>query len=246
MGPAPLLYIHPRGHLNDLVIPAGALACLNGLSVRRVGRYSFEVAADQIRAARVIAIDVHWALALPGAAALLDHVRRLSPEARVIAGGITAGHYAREMVDVTGFDFAIRGDSEVAFAALVEALLDGRDASALPNVYARLGALPAGCAVAHVQRAGGGRLLYLPVYPPLRSIPLSGSDPPPAAGADGCLHYVRTSLCAMAEGRPECNAVERGLDLERVAEAYFPAVPSYDQLPYDGPEVVGAVFRVRH
>jgi hypothetical protein len=133
----PLLYIHPRGHLNDLVIPAGALACMNGVRIPKLGRYSFEVTPEEIRAARVVALDLHWALALPGVETLLAHVRRLNPAARVIAGGITAGHFAEELVERMGIDFVIRGDSETAFAALVMDLLEGREVDAVPNVFVR-------------------------------------------------------------------------------------------------------------
>lgn len=139
---AAVLYVHPHGHLNDLVVPAGALSCMNALTAPRLGRYAFELRDDELRAARVVAIDVHWALALPGFERLVAHVERVNPDAMVVVGGITAGHFARELLRNQAVDYVVRGDSEVAFRALVEALLDGRSGDGIPNVCSRTGTGP--------------------------------------------------------------------------------------------------------
>lgn len=134
---ADVLYIHPWGHLNDLVVPAGALSCLNSVRASKLGRYAFEVSDEEILRAKVIAVDVHWALALTGFVSLLDHVRSLRPEIPVLVGGVTAGHYAQELLERYPVDYVLRGDSERSFAALVAALVDGREPEVLPNVHAK-------------------------------------------------------------------------------------------------------------
>jgi hypothetical protein len=134
---AAVLYIHPWGHLNDLVVPAGALACLNAVRASKLGRYAFEVEDEEILAAKVIAVDVHWALALTGFVHLIQHVRGLRPDVAIVVGGVTAGHYAQELLDRFNVDYVLRGDSETSFAALVEALVEGREPGDLPNVYVR-------------------------------------------------------------------------------------------------------------
>jgi len=139
MAPATLdvLYVHPGGHPNDLVIPAGALTCMNAARGTRLGRYAVEVTDDEIAAARVVAIDVHWALALPGFERLVTHVRAVSCGATIIVGGVTAGHYARELLERYPIDYVISGDPEASFAALVDALRAGARPTDLPNVHAR-------------------------------------------------------------------------------------------------------------
>ena len=133
----PVLYVHPSGHLNDLVVPAGALSCLNAVAPPKLGRYAFEVADDDIRAAAVVAIDVHWALALPGCERLVAHVRRLRPEVPIVIGGITAGCFAGELLARYPVDYVVQGDSERPFARLVEALRRGEAPVDLPNVHVR-------------------------------------------------------------------------------------------------------------
>ncbi len=133
-----LLYVHPTGHLNDLVVPAGALTCVNAAQVPKLGRYAFEVTDAEIQAAAVIAIDVHWSLALPGFARLVQHIRTLAPQVPVIVGGVTAGHYPQEMLDLFAIDYVLQGDAEPTFAALVQALVAQRPVPAdLANLHRR-------------------------------------------------------------------------------------------------------------
>jgi len=135
--PHDLLYIHPLGHLNDLAIPAGAVSCMNSVAAPKIGRYAFEVSDDEIRSASVIAMDLHWSVGIPGFDRLVRHVRKVNPRATQVVGGITAGHYASEIIERYGVDYVIRGDSEPAFSSLVESLLLGREPSAVPNTFSR-------------------------------------------------------------------------------------------------------------
>jgi B12 binding domain len=140
--PAALLYIHPRGHLNDLVVPAGAISALNAAAGPKLGRYAFEVSDAEIRAAQVVAMDLHWALGLGGLIPMVARIRALRPEVPIVVGGISASHFPAELLEQVGVDYVIRGDAEASFPALVEALRAGRLPGSLPNVWSRAGAGP--------------------------------------------------------------------------------------------------------
>lgn len=137
-----VLYIHPSGHLNDLVVPAGTVTCMNAIPGPKLGRYAFEVSDDEIHSAAIIAIDVHWALALSGFGPLVAHVRRLRPTVPIIVGGVTASHYPEQLLDRYGVDYVIVGDSEPAFVELVRSIRAGQPPDAIANVYARGGEPP--------------------------------------------------------------------------------------------------------
>jgi hypothetical protein len=130
-----VLYIHPSGHLNDLVIPAGAISCMNAVdNASKLGRYAFEVSDEEIQRAKAIAIDLHWGISAPAFLRLISHVRTKNPDAKIIVGGITAGHLAEELVEKGICDFVIKGDSEVAFSLLVSCCLEKKLTLGIPNV----------------------------------------------------------------------------------------------------------------
>lgn len=120
--------------MNDLAVPAGAISSMNALDRPKLGRYAFEVRDEEIVAARIVAVDLHWAIALPAFERLLERIRRVHPAAFVVVGGITAGHYGAQLVQRHPIDAVIVGDSETSFRALVEAVLEGRPPTAIPNL----------------------------------------------------------------------------------------------------------------
>lgn len=120
-----VLYIHPGRYLNDITVPAGALSCMNAIRTRRRGRYAFELDEEEVREARVVAIDLHWAVGLSGFVHLVHRVRCVNPDAAIVVGGITAGHYARVLLERLPLEYVVRGDSEESFARLAESLLGG-------------------------------------------------------------------------------------------------------------------------
>jgi len=129
-----LLYVHPCGHANDAVVPAGSIAAVNSLECDKLGRYAFELRDHEIERAKVVAVDLHWALGLPGLEALVGRVRALNPSARVVVGGISATLWAERLLREGLADFVVQGDFEPGFPRLVEALLAGVEPGALPNV----------------------------------------------------------------------------------------------------------------
>lgn len=137
-----VLYVHPWGHLNDLVIPAGAIACMNAVAGPKLGRYAFELADEELREAAAVCMDVHWAPALTGFERLVDHVRSIAPAVPIVVGGITAALLAEELLAAYPIDYVLRGDAEVSFAALIAALREGARPAPLPNVHSRGGSPP--------------------------------------------------------------------------------------------------------
>lgn len=101
------------------------------------------------------------------------------------------------------------------------------------------------CTVAGVSRAGRRQWAIPSFLAPGHSAQRSVQSAADLAGAPGaCLLYVRGSICSSAEARSLCESVEREARLERVDSRVFPALPSYDGLPYDRDEVETVVFRV--
>lgn len=142
MPSAAVLYVHPWGHLNDLVVPVGALSAMNAVDAQKLGRYAFEVTDDEIGAARIVALDLHWALGFSGLGPMIRRIRAVNPSASIVLGGASAGFYWQTLFDRFNVDYIVEGDAEVAFPALVRALLDGGTGRGIANVRARGGGAP--------------------------------------------------------------------------------------------------------
>ncbi len=134
---ADVLYIHPHGHLNELVVPAGAISSMNAVNATRLGRYAFEVTDTEIRNAQVIALDVHWSCGITGFEPMVERIRRVNPKAVIIVGGITASLVPETILARYPVDYVVQGDAEVAFSRLVDAVLKGKPPTGIPNVFGR-------------------------------------------------------------------------------------------------------------
>ena len=109
--------------------------------------------------------------------------------------------------------------------------------------------MPEACAISYVERVER-KVVMLPDYlaPGARAgrtVRVPPAAIPALLAAPGCLDYVHTSLCSTALGGPACAAVESGLDLEPIAAARWPAIPTDDASAYTGEFVEGRWFRVR-
>ena len=133
-----------------------------------------------------------------------------------------------------------------SYRSSVEMPTDARELTALLAWRDRL---PAGASVTSLARAGR-HVLAFPLYP---SIDPRGRHLSELRVADGLMptlrgtdtYWYHSSLCSTVEGRPYCNAIERGLSLEPVATAVFPAMWSLSHLPYDAARVPVGLYRVR-
>jgi hypothetical protein len=59
-----------------------------------------------------------------------------------------------------------------------------------------------------------------------------------------CLYYVHSSLCSTADGRPECDAIERRLTLVPIARASFTAAREFETFSHDADTVETMIARV--
>lgn len=132
-----LLYIHPVFHQLPGCIPSGVPGLINSIDESKLGLFSHEVTVDHIRAARVIAMDVHWYFSLTPALALAEVYKKVNPEVKIVLGGYTADIYATKITACSKVDYILKGDTELPFKLLVQALLHGGDISQIPNTVSR-------------------------------------------------------------------------------------------------------------
>ncbi len=165
--PAPLdvLYLHPTPYGPGAnprrprfpVLPVGAaglmnLLCQQGLRVAGLNLpveemlepgFSLDAWLRARPPAALALLDLHWAEHALGACEAARRVRRTWPETRVVAGGLTATLFARQLLEACpAFDAVICGDGEPALPGLVRAVIEGRiwPPPAVPNLWTRAGA----------------------------------------------------------------------------------------------------------
>ena len=135
---ARVLYLHPYNHPQDDVIPVGSIAAMNLLAGHGVlGRYASEVTAEEIRAASVVAMDVHWFPPLAVLDGMLADIRGIRPDVPVVVGGITAAFYGRSLLERFDVDHVVSGDVELSLPTLIDSLVEGHPAPTLPGVWSR-------------------------------------------------------------------------------------------------------------
>jgi hypothetical protein len=133
-----ILFIHPKTELLLREnLPMSLPALINRLKWPVVGRFHNEWTSAEVRAARVVVMDVHWYLSLPSAIRLSFALKEINPECRIVAGGISASLFAPQILRDSRIDYIIRGDGEVPLALLAQALLAGTSLEAVPNVVGR-------------------------------------------------------------------------------------------------------------
>jgi len=117
-------------------------------------------------------------------------------------------------------------------------------------VREQLGRLPPACRVIHLA-AAGKRVLILPTYvgQSREAVAMDLRRPwtiEAALSPASCLYYVHSSLCSTADGRPECEAIERRLTLVPIARASFPVTREVETFSHDGDTVETMIARVEH
>ena len=115
-------------------------------------------------------------------------------------------------------------------------------------VREQLRRLPPECRVVHLAFAGK-RVLMLPTYVgpsrPAVAMDLRRPGTIEAALAPApCLYYVHSSLCSTAEGRPDCEAIERRLTLVPIARASFAPAREFETFVHDSDTVETMIARV--
>jgi hypothetical protein len=110
---------------------------INRLPKPVLGRFSAELTDAEIAAADIILLDVHWHVSLAEAIALAPRLKRVNPRATLIAGGVSASLFHRQLLRDAPFDYVVRGDAELATAELVRRLCNGAGVEDAPNVAGR-------------------------------------------------------------------------------------------------------------
>lgn len=115
----------------------GIIGLMNSLDYRKLGRMYYEVNSSDILETKVIAMDIHWYQSMQPAARLASRCKRLNPSVKIIVGGYTATIFAEFILENSEIDYVIKGDAELPFFLLVQAIIDGGDISEIPNVCSR-------------------------------------------------------------------------------------------------------------
>jgi pyruvate-formate lyase-activating enzyme len=134
----PLLHIHPETRVfRPELIPVGLVGLLNALRENVTAKLFDEVTDEQIRRVSIVSMDLHWFYQLGSFRALSSRIRKLNPNAAIIAGGYSASIFAPTILKQGLADYLVLGDADEPFPALVDALLDNNDPLDVPNVVAR-------------------------------------------------------------------------------------------------------------
>ncbi len=132
---ADVLFIHPTNHIHPRVLPVGSIAAANSIPHPVLGRYASEVTREEIRAAKVVLMDVHWFLPMGILGGLVGAIRRLNPQAKLVVGGLAASFYGEDFRARYDIDYVVGGHVETALPALIERLLAQETPPALPRVW---------------------------------------------------------------------------------------------------------------
>jgi hypothetical protein len=130
-----VLYLHPYNHVLPDAVPVGAIAAVNLLPGKAIGRFAAEVTAEDLDRARVILVDAHWGFALAPLVGMLAEIRRRAPHARVVVGGLAADYYHEILHPRVAADYVVRGDVGASFRVLVDHLLRREPPPPLPGIW---------------------------------------------------------------------------------------------------------------
>jgi hypothetical protein len=108
------------------------------------------------------------------------------------------------------------------------------------------GTLPEGTQLVYLRRAGD-RIVMLPLYSrgPVQAVGLESARGLTLPRLRAGTTYYRSSLCSTPEGSPACAEMERGVDLEVMAEREFPAIASQPWAPLSAGPIKVGLYRVR-
>ncbi len=134
-----LLFIHPehKAYGRSTILPMGLPGLINSVSAVKLGRMHHEVSCEEIRSAKVIAMDLHWYFPLDSVKTLAEWIKSVNPEVPIVVGGYTATIFSDLLVNRTAIDYVVTGDCERPFPNLMEALLSGDSLQSIPNLVSR-------------------------------------------------------------------------------------------------------------
>lgn len=123
---ANILFVHPYNNVYPYDVPSGAIALMNLLPFSKLGRYAEELSEEEVRAATIVLLEVHWCLSLFAIEGIVKGIRRLNPTAKIVAGGLTAAFFGDLLRERFGLDYVVGADAEKSLPEIVLALSSGR------------------------------------------------------------------------------------------------------------------------
>jgi len=140
--------VYPRWNwieYNGLAEPLGLLQLVS--SLRNAGHlvsyldYSFctslDELDDQARDADLIGVSVSAAATLGSAATVAEHLRRVNPEAYLLAGGAYPSIFPEHTMKAAPFDYALIGEAEESIVELAGSISKGTDPYTVSNLVYR-------------------------------------------------------------------------------------------------------------
>ncbi|SHI51712.1 B12 binding domain-containing protein [Desulfatibacillum alkenivorans DSM 16219] len=130
-----ILYVHPDSKMMlRCILPMSLPAVINRIDAPVLGRYHDEWTKYEVRRADVIIMDIHWFTAMKSAIELSCRFKKINPEAVIIAGGVSASVFRKQLLRDSKIDYLIRGDGEIPLAEFVRIYQEGGDLSLVPNL----------------------------------------------------------------------------------------------------------------
>ena len=83
---------------------------------------------------QVVAFALHWHPQTYDTLVLAKQVKEALPHLQVVLGGLTAGYFAKDILENFPVDVVIRGEGERPLARLVEAVKNGKAFDDIPNI----------------------------------------------------------------------------------------------------------------
>ena len=84
---------------------------------------------------KFLGIDLHWMVHVQGNTPVAERVKTFRPDIPIIFGGISSTYYAEQLIQYPFIDLVMRGyDTHEPTASQLEAIKQGRDLSAIPNL----------------------------------------------------------------------------------------------------------------
>ncbi len=88
---------------------------------------------------KIIGIDIHWMIHSAGAMKTAEFIKKYSPDTKIVLGGYTASHFAKEILQKYPFiDFVMKGQCDESIVDLVKELSGGNpNLSQVPSLIYR-------------------------------------------------------------------------------------------------------------
>lgn len=133
-----ILYVHPDSKMMlRCILPMSLPAVINRIDAPVLGRYHDEWTKYEVRRADVIIMDIHWFTAMKSAIELSCRFKKINPEAVIIAGGVSASVFRKQLLRDSKIDYLIRGDGEIPLAEFIRTFREGGDVALVPNLVCR-------------------------------------------------------------------------------------------------------------